>query len=628
MNRIGKFRQAFASSVFVNVLNRVAGFFHSKICTSKTAQLLTSYDLLNTSAKDSFASKLIYNITPRKKSVIGIKNTVANNIENSMFYTTVHKIFDIMMGTQLRMYGLVLFIIGVFAAGIGVIEKFFVEAPADTATVFWQGIGFIVFSLPMLASKEELCTSLVNSRVGRGIIHFLGYKSEDVMRKPIAENTALAVLVGVVLGAFSIAVQPLYYIVAILAVVYVSVVFNKPEISVIITVSTLPFLPTMLICAEITLTYIAFFFKVIRGKRSVKFDLLDVFVLIFAVLMLFGGLFSVTPSSSIPPACVFVCFISVYFLIVNLIKTTDLLNKLLSLSIVSFFICSVYGIYQNFFATPDTTWTDEDMFSEIETRVVSTFENPNVFGEYLIMLIPVALAFVVMTKSFSQRTFSFVALAASVLALVYTWSRGAWLGCIASLIIFFVIINKNALGMYAFGVLLVPLAIPVLPPSIIDRFASIGNMTDSSTSYRVYIWEASANMIKDYLVSGIGIGTDAFQTVYSEYALAGIETAPHSHNLYLQLLIELGVFGFAVFAFTILLFYSKVFTFMKNSDSGEAKLLVGAISCGLLAILAQGLTDYVWYNYRVFAFFWMMLAVAVTALNIYKSKERTEENIV
>ena len=128
-------------------------------------------------------------------------------------------------------------------------------------------------------------------------------------------------------------------------------------------------------------------------------------------------------------------------------------------------------------------------------------------------------------------------------------------------------------------------------------------------------------MIKDNFVAGIGIGTEAFQTVYSEYALAGIERAPHSHNLYLQLLVELGVLGFAVFLITIFLFYSKVFSFLKRSENRESKLIIGAVACGLLAILAQGLTDYVWYNYRVFAFFWMMLGIAVSVIDSNSREE-------
>lgn len=623
---MGRLRRSFEESVFANLLKKMSDFFHTKICSSKTAQMFASYDVVETKASDCFASKLVSEIKPRKKSIISIKHAVTGKIENSFFYSCLKSIIDVVLGTKIRIYGIIFFILGFSATGIGFIERYLLTAVDKDSSLLWQGVAFIVFSIPLISSKDELCTGLINGRLSSAVIRFIGYENEDVERSPVEENMVIPAIVGIFLGILTTVIQPVYFLLAVFALIYFGVIIHKPEISMIVTVATLPFLPTMVICAEIIITLFLYLLKVARGKRSLKFDFLDFFVLLFAVFTFLGGAFSVTPSSSLPPACVFVCFIASYFLIVNLIKTKELVKKLLFSSVFSFLICSLYGVYQNFFATPDTTWTDEDMFSDIETRVVSTFENPNVFGEYLIMLIPVAFALFIIAKSFTQRTFTFASLCASVLALVYTWSRGAWLGFIAAMLVLLVIINRKALGAYVFGILAVPLAIPVLPSSVIERFSSIGNMTDSSTSYRVFIWEAATNMINDYFVSGIGIGVDAFQTVYSEYALAGIETAPHSHNLYLQILLELGIFGFAVFVFAMFLFFAKVFTFLKDSDSREAKLMAGAISCGIIAILVQGLTDYVWYNYRVFAFFWMMIATAVAVVNVYKAKQQITEN--
>ena len=53
----------------------------------------------------------------------------------------------------------------------------------------------------------------------------------------------------------------------------------------------------------------------------------------------------------------------------------------------------------------------------------------------------------------------------------------------------------------------------VLPETIINRFLSIGNMADSSTSYRVYIWLGTIAMLKDYWFCGIGPGAAAFNQV-------------------------------------------------------------------------------------------------------------------
>ena len=52
------------------------------------------------------------------------------------------------------------------------------------------------------------------------------------------------------------------------------------------------------------------------------------------------------------------------------------------------------------------------------------------------------------------------------------------------------------------------------------------------------------NLASDYAWTGIGVGESAFDRIYPYYSFAGIEKAPHAHNLFLQLFIEVGIPGF------------------------------------------------------------------------------------
>ncbi len=147
-------------------------------------------------------------------------------------------------------------------------------------------------------------------------------------------------------------------------------------------------------------------------------------------------------------------------------------------------------------------------------------------------------------------------------------------------------------------------------------------MSDSSTSYSVYIWRAVVRMISDNPYSGIGIGEGAWDRMYPMYSYIGVEAAPHSHNLYLQIWLELGVFGLIFFIVFLFLLYQSGFTFFKklsgnsmlsNTDISEEIMRSNIISrdsdvksdaknskiqlristigpmCGILAVLAQGI---------------------------------------
>ena len=131
-------------------------------------------------------------------------------------------------------------------------------------------------------------------------------------------------------------------------------------------------------------------------------------------------------------------------------------------------------------------------------------------------------------------------------------------------------------------------------------------------------------MLEDIGLYGIGIGEGAFKKVYPIYALAGIEAAPHSHNLYLQIAVEMGVFALLFFFVFIFMFTQFSFSFCKNAMSRSNKLLCMGIFSGVAALLIQGLTDYVWYNYRIFLLFWVIVGLGVA--HVYTAKNTEEES--
>jgi O-antigen ligase len=286
-------------------------------------------------------------------------------------------------------------------------------------------------------------------------------------------------------------------------------------------------------------------------------------------------------------------------------------------------IVAAYGIFQQITGTASSVWLDTEMFSDISGRVVSTFENPNMLGNYLIMIIPICAAFLFSSKS-SRGVVSFgIPLMLMLFCLVFTWARGAWLGLIFAAFVFIFIMGRHAVTLTALGIIAIPFLPFVLPDSILNRFMSIGNLGDSSTSYRVYIWRGSLNMARDFFTGGIGVGEGAFREVYPYYSLSGIEAAPHSHNLFLQIMIELGFLGLVLFTFICVFLVLGVFTKIKGTLSVRVKLVAGGCLCGTLAALAQGMTDYIWYNYRVFFIFWALIGLSCAIMRLNTEKDYT-----
>jgi len=622
-----KFKNMLRQSVFIHFFVWLAEFFHNKIKFSKTMKLLSSFFSLEKSYNESYLKKKLSVLWFKPDKWMNIKNSLQKAFGQSFFYTLYLKLVNSLLALRARVYGVILFIYGFCALSVGLIKTFVSTSVSSDYSLIYQGGVLILTAIILLFSKTDLGTLLSRGRItGYFIREIVGLKNENVIREPIDENMVVPMLVGIVLGVSSMFVQPIFVLIACLGFIYVSLVFTRPEFGVLVIALSVAFLPTMVICAQVILTFAAFLCKVIRGKRSVSFGPVDLVITIFAVFLFLGGVFSSSVATSLPAVCVFLCFMLAYYLIVNLVKSMQLLKKILFVFAFSFLCCSLLGIWQNFFGIPDTKWTDVDMFSEIETRVISTFDNPNVFGEYLIIMFPTVFAMFLTSYGFKKRSFLSLGLVSGIMALVFTWSRGAWIGFVVSMIIYFIIVNKKSIAVYIVGLVSLPFAYPFLPESIKTRIESIGNTADTSTSYRVHIWEGSWNMLKDWWSTGIGVGTGAFGEVYPVYSLTGIERAPHAHNLFFQVFVELGVFGILALLVLVLFVAIKCCTYLAKGTQKDIKLISTGALLGLFAILVQGLTDYVWYNYRIFLLFWMVLAISCVAVNVASREEGRLDN--
>jgi O-antigen ligase len=131
-------------------------------------------------------------------------------------------------------------------------------------------------------------------------------------------------------------------------------------------------------------------------------------------------------------------------------------------------------------------------------------------------------------------------------------------------------------------------------------------------------------MLSESWVCGIGAGEMNFRSVYINFATAGIEDVPHSHSLYLQILIQVGVVGLIFLVGALLLCAQKVYSH-RFDDLADKETGLIAVACfaGVVAILVFGLFDYVWYNYRIFLLFWMI--VGLGAAHVFAAKDTEEE---
>lgn len=628
-------------SIILAALDRFCAYIYQLIKTGLFGYIFSGYD---NNAKAPFFGRI--RRTKAASLWAEFKYGLCRHIETSLIVGSVSRLMKYLLGCRTKVYGAFLSSFGVYTAISALIYSILSGSVNDVLShpYLLPAIIMILASIPLVMSRKTLSESINGSFIGKMVLTITGFTKEDVSGiSGDGGQLNTGFLLGLICGAATYAVSPVYIVGGIIGLLLLYLILIRPEIGVLLLFFAMPFLPTMALGGITAYTAVCFFIKLIRSKRIIRFEPIDIAVLAFAVLLFFGGSVSLS-SSSLKPALLMVCFIAAYFLTVGLITTREWLVRCSVAAVISGTLESLYGIFSYFTGRgySSDAWLDSEMFSSLSGRAVGTLENPNMLGEYLILIIPIAVGMFIGRGEGMRRLQAFLCIGAMGACLIFTWSRGAWLGLIFAALLFLFMWHRRSVWVIVAGIASIPFLPYVLPASIVARFTSIGNMGDSSTSYRVYIWRATINMIKDNFLTGIGIGGDAWNRVYPLYSYLGVEAAPHSHNLYLQIWLELGVAGIVAFLVFAFLLYQSGFTMFRSLSEntelaspdisevvlkknmadgvdtasemrrGKIQLRISAAAplCGVFAVLMQGMTDYSWYNYRLYLMFWLVAGLS------------------
>ena len=388
-------------------------------------------------------------------------------------------------------------------------------------------------------------------------------------------------------------------------------IFAMPFIWCFIAVALAPLITTMMLLV----ISLACFGSLLLAfgcdrERKLAYSPSNKYILIFVLIYVAATLTSVSVAGSLRGGALTALFTLFPIVLQNSVKSRRQLDTLVYALVMSGVAVSLYGIYQYVFgAIGASAWVDSSMFSDIGVRVYSTLDNPNVLSMYLLLVIPFAGSCILNARGVVARLFFIGCLGVMIACMLFTFSRGGWLGLLIAAAIFLVMLDRRFILVGIAGLIVLYFA---LPEVILDRLLSVGNTGDSSTSFRVFIWLGTLNMLRDYWFTGIGPGVAAYKRVYPLYSYNAVYS-PHSHNLYLQITCDTGFSGIAIFIVIFFTYFRDVCSALsRERDKASKRLQIAAVS-SIFGFLAQGMTDYSFYNYRVMFVFWLVLGIGIIA---------------
>ena len=345
---------------------------------------------------------------------------------------------------------------------------------------------------------------------------------------------------------------------------------------------------------------------------------------LFVLALVLSMAFTVARRDSLRILLFFLASLSFCYVIAVDFREPARLRRLLGHLYVALLCISLYAIVQNVFGLVkvNASFTDLTANEGVPGRVYATLDNPINLSEFILLFMPLGAAFAAGAKKPWLRVLLALGLAFPALAMLLTYARGGWIAILLAAGVFTFFCNKRLIP--ALFVLIL-LAIPFLPESVMIRLSTMGSGKDSSTLHRLQIWQGVVRLLRDdhRFFTGIGLGPESFRIIYPGYSMYTAKYgAYHSQMHYLELVLELGILGLVSFLYLMCKALGRAGAGIR-SGSQEIRLILIACISSVVALALVGLVEYIWFYQRIMFAFFIFLGILLAAAGCARDQATT-----
>lgn len=391
---------------------------------------------------------------------------------------------------------------------------------------------------------------------------------------------------------------------------------------------------------------IAFIFWRVALKQTNAIDRatpLGAYILLFmAVGLLLMSLIAPYPAVALAGYRAQVEYIIWFFLLLHLIEDERDFKIVYYTFAAMVAVLCLHGIYQYIIAVPiPAGWVSQTEMG-VRTRVFSLTGSPNIFGSLIIMGAPLVAALIYYCKKPFWKFFYACVTGMMCLCLLFTFSRGAWVGIVLAVVIFSLYVDKRLLGVMGGAVAAVLVAVPSITSRLTYLFTS-DYAEASAVGGRALRWETGRLLLHENSPwLGFGLGRFGGAVAMNNKLLDETDTFEYFYmdNYYLKTMVEMGYIGLIFFILMLVglviwgiraLFHSGLdFVPDRGRDplmrnAGNMKVMAVGIFSGLCGVLAHCYFENIFEEPYMMAYFWGLAGMLMYLGFFRKRKERAGE---
>ncbi|MBQ9518468.1 MAG: O-antigen ligase family protein [Firmicutes bacterium] len=361
-----------------------------------------------------------------------------------------------------------------------------------------------------------------------------------------------------------------------------------------------------------------------RDCRGMVFSPMD--IPIFGFLSVMGFIYLVNspdPKISLEGLRVVVQYILWYYTVIRLVK-----NKDRAVSVSGFFalvvgLMALHGIYQFIIGVEmPAGWVDQNE-AGVRTRVYSILTSPNIFGSLLTLAAPISLGLAFGEKNkIVKLIFGFAALA-MMGSLLFTFSRGAWIGFAVAFAVYVLIKDARLLAPGVVAVILVILLVPSVGNRI-TYMLSPEYIESSMRGGRLVRWLTGARILSFFPTFGVGLGHFG-GAVAMNHGLSTLLDGEYTEtfymdNYYLKTAVETGIVGVLAM---LGLMYGVIINSLRTVSAAKEKRikeLSAGITAGLTGVIVHNFVENVFEVPLMCTVFWLFVGV-IMAIRFHERKD-------
>ncbi len=328
--------------------------------------------------------------------------------------------------------------------------------------------------------------------------------------------------------------------------------------------------------------------NMVASKKPFRRTKLEIPIIVFAIVYIAAILFSPSPleSAKILKKPILV---GLFLVLTNSLNSEIEKKRLIDVWLLGAIIASAWTIIEYFRGTIRP----------------GGFFGCITFGHVALMFLGVGLS-LIGSKDYKRTSIlSVLTFTVGVLALFFTCTRGAWIGFIAGLALFF-IIKRKWLFLATSAVTLILIAsvlftyFPNSGPgkavtSLLRPFDKQVPRAAASNLRRLYKWKASWQMFTEHPL--FGVGPHRYQKELPNYLSEEVKeeffkncTFNHAHSIYFDYLATMGIAGFLALLFFFFTVFRLLISKYKSCDSTFEKSLVLGVLIAVISFCIGGLT--------------------------------------